>query len=32
MTTNLDIPFQLIDPSGEVTGAELPKLSDDELR
>ena len=32
MTTNLDIPFQLIDPSGEVTGAELPQLSNDELR
>jgi len=32
VTTKLDIPFQLVDPLGEATGAELPKLSNDELR
>lgn len=32
MTNNLDIPFQLIDPTGAITGHDLPDLTDAELR
>lgn len=32
MTYTLDIPFQMIDPDGASTGAELPNLTDAELR
>jgi pyruvate dehydrogenase E1 component alpha subunit/2-oxoisovalerate dehydrogenase E1 component alpha subunit len=32
VTNNLDIPFQLIDPTGAITGHDLPDLTDAELR
>jgi pyruvate dehydrogenase E1 component alpha subunit len=32
VTNLIDIPNQLIDPSGAVVGPDLPKLSDEELR